>query len=1050
MLRLMYPGRWIAWTISCAAVLCLFPVVAAGAESPEVRQARQILAGGGGGVLAHWSFNETKGTEVPDLAGGDNNGTISNRDGFVPLDGPFGEHSMAFVDPGGKISGPDKGFPAGNAPGSISLWFNVPANASDMVLFCYGAPEVGKGRGLWHVNESELCFFFWGYPGDLHARPEGGITPDQWHHVVATYDGNTARLYFDGKPAGEKKTQIDTKLGGRYQMGENLRKDDKGYIGLLDEVVVLDRAVSADEVRAYYRKLAAVLDRTAKDKLATFAQAAGRTVEKRQKSLNQRLAGLGFDEIVFAVRQPGRDGHWYANFSHRCEDPDKILYGDGGQLLALNVKTGDVRTLLNDPKGGVRDPQVHYDGTKIIFSYRQGGQPYYHLYEINTDGSNLKRLTDGPFDDLEPAYLPGGGIVFCSSRVKCNVPCYYTRVAVLYRCDDDGSHIRRISANVEHENTPWVLPDGRILYQRWEYVDRSQVKFHHLWTTNPDGTGQMVFFGNMHGGGVLIDAKPIPGSNKVVTIHSPGHGRRSHEGFVDVLSPRSGPDRLDNVRRITPKPQWRDPYPLSENAFLVAGPGYHQISLLDAQGKSVPLFRLKPADVKANMWVHEPRPIRSRKRERAIPPRVDRASTTGTVVLQDVYIGRNMKGVRRGDIKKLLILEVLHMPVKPNRDWQQMVSFDGNTGGSFSLERVLGTVPVEEDGSAHFEAPALRPLFFVALDQNNLSVKRMQSFMTVQPGELVGCVGCHEQRTGTPAITRSVKAMGRRPSKIEPVEGVPFVFDYPRDIQPILDKYCIACHGYEKTKQGGPYAGKVMLSGHRGIFYNQSYAALRAGRQVADGFNGAGNRAPRTIGAVASPLMKKLDGQHYDVKLSPQEKDAVRYWIETAGTFAGTYAALGKGYIFPRRPVVPNDVHKRRCAACHKRPFPTSKDDPRTHWLYNLDDPAKSVALLAPLAKEAGGWGMCTQKKDAPTFPGVVFADAKDPDYAKILGEVRNLAEELDRNKRYDMPDFEPHPAYIREMKFFGVLPRGFKWSGPEDMFKTDRAYWESLHYHPE
>ncbi|MHC5058593.1 MAG: TolB family protein [Planctomycetota bacterium] len=131
--------------------------------------------------------------------------------------------------------------------------------------------------------------------------------------------------------------------------------------------------------------------------------------------------------------------------------------------MALNVKTGGTRTLLGDPKGGVRDPQMHYSGKKVLFSYRKGGQPYYHLYEINTDGSGLRQLTYGPFDDFEPAYLPDGGSVFCSSRVKCNVPCYYTRVAVLYRCDGDGSNIRRLSANVEHENTPWVPPDGRVL-----------------------------------------------------------------------------------------------------------------------------------------------------------------------------------------------------------------------------------------------------------------------------------------------------------------------------------------------------------------------------------------------------------------------------------------------------------------------------------------------------------------------------------------------------------------------------------------------------------
>ncbi|MDP6545628.1 MAG: hypothetical protein QGH60_16720 [Phycisphaerae bacterium] len=782
------------------------------------------------------------------------------------------------------------------------------------------------------------------------------------------------------------------------------------------------------------------------------ARASGEQSRRTQKSLKEQIGKLDFDEIVFTIRQPGKDGHWYANFSHRCEDPKRILYGDGGRMCALNVKTSKLRMLVDDPKGGVRDPQMHYDGKKILFSYRKGGQPYYHLYEINTDGSGLNKLTDGPYDDFEPAYLPDGGIIFCSSRVNCNVPCYYTRVAVLYRCDGDGKNMRRLSANIEHENTPWVLPDGRILYQRWEYVDRSQVQYHHLWTTNPDGTGQTVYFGNMHGGGAFLDAKPIPESPKVVMIHSPGHGRREHEGYVDVIDARDGPDRKTNVRRITPKAQWRDPHPLSEKTFLVAGPGHHQISLLADDGKSTPLFKLTPEQIKANMWVHEPRPIRKRTKERLIPSRIDLTKSTGTIVLQDVYVGRNMKGVKRGDIKTLLVMEVMHMPVKPNRDWQQMVSFDGGRGGSFSLERVIGSVPIETDGSAHFKAPALRPIFFIAMDENNLSVKRMQSFMTVQPGESVSCVGCHEERVGTPPVTRNLLAAKRPPSIIQPIKGIPHVFDYPRDIQPILNKHCVNCHGYEKTKQGGPYAGGVMLSGDRGIFYNQSYAALRAKKQVADGFNGSGNRAPRTIGTSASPLMKMLDGKHYKVKVSAHEKDMIRYWIESAGTFAGTYAALGKGFIFPRQ-VVPNDVHKRKCASCHKRGFPRSKDDPRTHWFYNLDHPAKSVVLLASLSKAAGGWDLCSKKKDKSgksiKSGPPVFSSADDPGYVKILAEAKKLAAQLQNNKRYDMPGFEPHPAYIREMKSWGILPPVYKWGGYEDMFKTDRAYWKSLHYKP-
>jgi WD40 repeat protein len=194
------------------------------------------------------------------------------------------------------------------------------------------------------------------------------------------------------------------------------------------------------------------------------------------KMLKSFLDGpmAGIDEIIFAERVSGND-HWYANFGHywcgreeypaqRLPDdwrPDPI-YKPGGRLSRLNLRTGGLKILLDDPEGGVRDPQVHYDGRKIVFSYRKGGHPSYHLYEINVDGTALKQLTDGPHDDIEPTYLPDGGIIFCSSRVNRVVNCWRTPVATLHRCDSDGRNVRIVSTNIEHDNTPWMLPDGRV------------------------------------------------------------------------------------------------------------------------------------------------------------------------------------------------------------------------------------------------------------------------------------------------------------------------------------------------------------------------------------------------------------------------------------------------------------------------------------------------------------------------------------------------------------------------------------------------------------
>ena len=231
--------------------------------------------------------------------------------------------------------------------------------------------------------------------------------------------------------------------------------------------------------------------------------------------------------------------------------------------------------MLFDAQGGsVRDPQVALRRPEGPLLLPQGAaRDYYHLYEIDIDGSGLRQITAGEFDDYEPAYLPDGGIVFVSTRCRCWVNCWMTQVGVLHRCDGDGGNIRRISSNVEHDNTPWVMPDGRILYTRWEYVDRSQVEFHHLWTMNPDGTGQTIFFGNMHPGIVMIDAKPIPGTQQVVASFSPGHGVNEHEGHRHDRLAGSGARRSVRVPQAAAQAavRSRDPYPLSADCFL-AGP----------------------------------------------------------------------------------------------------------------------------------------------------------------------------------------------------------------------------------------------------------------------------------------------------------------------------------------------------------------------------------------------------------------------------------------------------------------------------------------------
>ena len=762
----------------------------------------------------------------------------------------------------------------------------------------------------------------------------------------------------------------------------------------------------------------------------------------------------GVEEIVFAVRVPGRD-HWYVTFGNYADDsetPAKALgfkfqdgvywgYGEGGRLCRLNLRTGDLKVLLDDPQGGVRDPQVHYDGKKILFSYRKGGTHPFHLYEINADGSGLKQLTDGPDDDIEPTYCPDGSIVFCSSRCRRFVNCWYTRVAALYRCDADGRNVRMLSSNNDHDNTPWVLPDGRILYMRWEYVDRSQVHYHHLWAMNPDGTNQTVFFGNSFGGVAMLDAKPIPGSSKIVVSYSPGHGAPEHLGPVTLVDPTLGPDVAGSARQVSKGGGWKDPWAFSEDCFLAASP--QGLFVMDAKGSSELVYALPPDP--RRLQANEPRPLAPRPRERVIPARTDLTKSSGRLVLTDIYHGRKMADVPRGSIKKLLVLQQLPTPVNHSGGMEPLT-----IGGTFTLAQILGTVPVEPDGSASFEVPALKSVFFVALDEKDMAVKRMHSFHIAQPGETTSCAGCHENRTDTPRATlaSSLMAMQRPPSPIEPIAGVPPVIDFPRDVQPILDRHCVTCHNPDR------YDGKVDLCGDKTPMYTMSYWAMQAPGLTADNRNRPeSNYPPYTIGSGASRLLKLLGGSHYKAQLTEQEKTIVRLWIDTSACYPGTYASLGCGFYPVHFGPADRAEMTRRCGECHTKSIPDGKGGnvdalvfggrplgPRGP-VYNLTRPEKSLLLRAMLPKEAGG--LCLGKKPVLTGP-------QDPLYQVILARIRDAHDRLIAGKRFDMPGFRPTEHYLREMQRFGILPRDLKPTDPVDPYAADRAYWHSFDYRPQ
>jgi hypothetical protein len=785
-----------------------------------------------------------------------------------------------------------------------------------------------------------------------------------------------------------------------------------------------------------------------------------------------RLAERGVEQVVFTTRLAYDDPHWYANIGYFCDDENHKAYAGNGKpdqskLYLLDATAGTVRVLLDAKGGGIRDPHVHYDGRTILFSYRRVGSDNYLLYEIQADGSGLRQVTRGPYDDYEAAYLPDDDIVLVSTRSQRWVGCWMTQVGTLFRCDRSGGNLRPLSFNLEHDNTPAVLPDGRILFTRWEYVDRSQVGYHHLWTMNPDGTAVMTYFGNQEHYPLYIEAEPIPGTDELLLIESPGHGRSDHRGYVCTVTPQFGPDEKHGYHRLTGGPGFNDPIPIDEDTYIMASskppwskdPTTKELMVGSRNGGFVSVLEYHG---RANL--HEPVVLRPRAREKLIADRTVAEQATGQLFLADIYHGRNMAGVPRGSIKKLLVLEILPKPV----------NFSGGMDltswlGTFILERVLGTVPVEADGSAFFEVPAGRPVFFVALDANDMSVKRMQSFTNVMPGEVYGCVGCHESRTQTTVFTAAdtLLAMKGPPSKIEPFAGLPDVLDFRRHVQPVLDEHCVSCHSYDDPQ------GRVVLSDDLGPCWSIAYYTLLATGQVGDARNGLGNQAPRTIGSSASPLLAKLDRSHYDVTVTPKQWRTVWLWLESGAPYAGTYGALRNAEEQKRQgwaySIAGSPVFGQRCRQCHAPgrqapPLPVhiSEDERRRivkdrglapherivrehdarfslHVLVNMSRPHLSPLLLGPLPKAAGGWGTCAYQ----------FQGTADPAYQDMLRRAQHGKRQYDQPPRFGTEGFRPNAQYVREMKRFGVLPADFDpTADPIDVFETDERYWQLFWYH--
>jgi len=604
-------------------------------------------------------------------------------------------------------------------------------------------------------------------------------------------------------------------------------------------------------------------------------------------------------------------------------------YGDvaGGGVFVLEEpgRSWKTRDLIAGrlPRGNYTTLTLSYDARTVYFAFaeRAGDKPdfyspqrrCFHIYAVNADGSDLRRLTDGPDDDFDPCPLPDGGIAFMSTRRggfgRCHNPWEPLPAYTLHRMNADGSGVRTLSWHETNEWHPSVLNDGRIVYSRWDYVDRSAANFHGLWTTNLDGSNPAILFGNYT---MRINAcfqpHAIPGSDKILFIAGAHHADVGGSLVVVdpkriALEPGTGEDSFDSVTALTPevtypeaagwpKSYFHGPWPLSENYLLVGFsfdtlPGMSSgekrdtrtgLYYFDRFGNLELLYR--DADVSCMYPIPlAPRPV---------PPplpgsQVEALPDEGEFVLSDVQ--QSFLPLPTGrPVKQLRIYQVLpkthtHVANQPRLGY----------ANAESARMLLGTVPVESDGSAYFVAPARKPLYFQAVDADGRAVQTMRSVTYVQPGEQRGCVGCHE-RPGIVAANRPLLATRRPPSAIAPGPEGTRPLSFPRLVQPVLDRHCVRCH----DGQAGPGKSSLALTGKVQDGFTRSYQDLKPFVRWNEWGGASLNQTvtrPGRSGADRSPLTQILgDATHASqMDLPDADRRRLYLWLDANAPFYGTY-----------------------------------------------------------------------------------------------------------------------------------------------------------------
>ncbi|MDD4869590.1 MAG: SUMF1/EgtB/PvdO family nonheme iron enzyme [Kiritimatiellae bacterium] len=637
---------------------------------------------------------------------------------------------------------------------------------------------------------------------------------------------------------------------------------------------------------------------------------------KRDALLNNPL--LDFEKILLIKRSTGNLGlpaNWQSN---SCLKKD----GYKNEIAMLQIKESDsVLETIYRPIGGrfVGDVDLHFDGDRVLFSM-PGKNGRWQISEMNLnqrEPRELELIPDPDVDNYDACYLPDGNIIFTSTAPFVGVPCVRgsSHVSNLYLFNRENKVIRRLTFDQEHNWCPTVLNNGRVLYLRWEYSDLPHFVSRILFHMTPDGMNQSEYYGsNSYWPNCMFYARPIPNHPTafaaIVTGHhgvarmgelvlfDPSLGRHEAQGVLQRIPGYGKPVEPIILDRLVDKswPKFLHPYPLSIKYFLVS-----------AQPTPSSNWGIYLVDVFDNMLLlketrgyvlFEPIPLRPTPKPPVIPPRVKTGETTATIYLANIYKGDGLKGVPVGTVKKLRLI-TYNFAYHGMGGQVDRVGFDG----PWDIKRVIGTVPVEEDGSAMFRVPANTPISMQPLDADGKSLALMRSWTTAMPGEIQSCVGCHERQNTAPPSSISI-AQSKNPSDITPWYGPIRGFSFRREVQPVLNAYCVSCHNGKKKDvpdlREQPFNKDVAARG--GAHFSPSYMALRKLVRAPTIESDIHLLPPCEFHASTTELIQMLEMDHHNVKLNKEAWSRLFTWIDLHSPEHGTWTdTVGEAKVEPLR-----------------------------------------------------------------------------------------------------------------------------------------------------